>query len=155
MSTNDAAREAISTGEWMSQSEDETFAVGRQVGASLAGGEVLFLHGALGAGKTVFVKGLASALGIDTDEVTSPSFTLVNRYDEGRLTLYHLDLYRLNDGASAAHAVDLEELLADEQSVIVIEWAERMGRYPLPVTVWHVSIEGDGEDARRITIRRS
>ena len=88
--------------------------------------------GALGAGKTVFVKGLAAGLGLDPAEVTSPSFTLVNRYGEGRLSLYHIDLYRLAEGAAAAHAVDLEELLSDERAVIVIEWAERMGRYRCP-----------------------
>jgi tRNA threonylcarbamoyladenosine biosynthesis protein TsaE len=124
------------------------------MGAQLVGGEIILLDGALGAGKTIFAKGIASALSIDTDEVTSPSFTLVNRYDEGRLTLYHLDLYRLNEGASAAHAVDLDELLTDESAVIIIEWAERMGRYPLPQPVWGVSIKGDGEEPRDIIVSR-
>lgn len=142
----------IPEGAWISHSPEETFALGRTIGAHLSGGEILLLDGALGAGKTVFVKGIADALGIDTDEVTSPSFTLVNRYDDGRLTLYHLDLYRLSEGAGAAHAVDLEELLADEQCVIVIEWAERMGRYPLPSPAWRVSLEGDGEDPRRVKV---
>ena len=118
----------------------------------VAGGEILLLGGALGAGKTVFVKGLAAALGVDPDEVSSPSFTLVNRYDEGRLTLYHLDLYRLAEGPGAAHAVELEELLSDERAVIVIEWAERMGRYRLPPSTFRVHIDGDGEDPRRIRI---
>jgi tRNA A37 threonylcarbamoyladenosine biosynthesis protein TsaE len=68
------------------------------------------------------------------------------------LQLYHLDLYRLEEGASAAHAVDLDELLSDEDAVIVIEWAERMGNYPLPGNVWRIKIEGDGADARRIRI---
>jgi tRNA A37 threonylcarbamoyladenosine biosynthesis protein TsaE len=71
------------------------------------------------------------------------------------LRLYHVDLYRLDEGASAAHAVDLDDLLADEQSVIVIEWAERMGNYPLPDNVVRISIEGDGESARKIVISRS
>ena len=141
----------IPTGQWTSRSEEETFALGAQMGAHLAGGEIILLDGPLGAGKTVFVKGIASALSIDADEVTSPSFTLVQIY-EGRLKLYHLDLYRLNEGATAAHAVDLDELLTDESAVIVIEWAERMGRYPLPPPVWRVSIEGDGEEPREIAI---
>ena len=141
--------------EWVSRSAQDTFDVGMRVGERLAGGEILLLEGALGAGKTVFVKGLAEALGIDPDEVTSPSFTLVNRYGEGRLALYHLDLYRLDAGAQAAHAVDLDELLADERAVIAIEWAERMGRYPLPSPLWRVSIEGDGEDPRRIRLSRA
>lgn len=147
------SRGAIPTGEWTTRSEAETFAVGSALGAHLTGGEILLLAGPLGAGKTVFVKGVAGALGIDADEVTSPSFTLVNPYTEGRLRLYHLDLYRLEEGAGAAHAVDLDELLSDEGAVIVIEWAERMGHYPLPQQqVWHVSITGDGEDPRRIVI---
>jgi tRNA threonylcarbamoyladenosine biosynthesis protein TsaE len=144
----------LPTGEWTSRSAAETFDLGRLVGERLAGGEILLLGGALGAGKTVFVKGLAAALGVDPDEVSSPSFTLVNRYDEGRLTLYHLDLYRLDEGASAAHAVELDELLSDERAVLVIEWAERMGRYPLPQPRWRVLIGGDGEDPRLIRVSR-
>ncbi|HYE64424.1 MAG TPA: tRNA (adenosine(37)-N6)-threonylcarbamoyltransferase complex ATPase subunit type 1 TsaE [Pyrinomonadaceae bacterium] len=144
------AQTTIPSGQWTSQSEEETFKLGAYVGEHLAGGELILLDGPLGAGKTIFVKGVASALGIDADEVTSPSFTLVNLH-AGRLKLYHLDLYRLSDGASAAHAVDLDELLADERAVIIIEWAERMGQYPLPA-VWHVSITGDGDDPRRIVI---
>jgi tRNA threonylcarbamoyladenosine biosynthesis protein TsaE len=140
-------------GEWASREESETFALGERMGARLAGGEIVLLDGALGAGKTVFVKGLARGLGCDSEEVTSPSFTLVNRHDDGRLTLYHLDLYRLAEGASAAHAVDLDELLADERAVVVIEWAERMRNYPLPAPVYRVSIRGDGEEPRAITIR--
>jgi tRNA threonylcarbamoyladenosine biosynthesis protein TsaE len=147
--------ERVPCGVWTTQSEAETFALGEQIGAALTGGEILLLDGPLGAGKTVFVKGLAAALGLDATEVTSPSFTLVNRYDEGRLLLYHLDLYRLPDGASAAHAVDLDELLTDERAIVVIEWAERMGRYPLPAPVWRVSLVGDGAAPRQLTIAPS
>ena len=145
--------ETVQAGEFISRAPEETFEAGRRVGSRLAGGEILLLSGPLGAGKTVFVKGLARALGVDPAEVTSPSFTLVNRHDEGRLTLYHLDLYRLDEGASAAHAVDLEELLADERAVVIIEWAERMGGYRLPPPVFRVSIRGDGEEPRTVTIR--
>jgi tRNA threonylcarbamoyladenosine biosynthesis protein TsaE len=150
-----APDETVEVGEWTSRGADETFEAGRRVGERLGGGEILLLSGTLGAGKTVFAKGLAAGLGLDPSEVSSPSFTLVNRYGEGRLVLYHLDLYRLAEGASAAHAVELDELLADESAVIVIEWAERMGRYRLPPTVWRVHIEGDGEDPRRIRITRA
>jgi len=145
---------SIETGEWTSRGPEETFEAGRRVGERLKGGEILLLSGVLGAGKTVFVKGLAAGLGLDAAEVSSPSFTLVNRHGEGRLVLYHLDLYRLAEGPAAAHAVELDELLAEESAVIVIEWAERLGQYRLPSTVWRVRIEGDGEDPRRINVAR-
>jgi len=137
--------------EFVSVSEADTFNLGAIVGQRLTGGEVILLNGALGAGKTVLVKGLAHALGIDQEEVTSPSFTLVNPH-QGRLLLYHIDLYRLDAGASAAHAVDLDEILTDEQAVVIIEWAERLGRYPLPEKIWRISIAGDGDEPRRISI---
>lgn len=152
MSTH--APETVPTGCWTTLSAEETFALGALVGSHLAGGEIILLDGALGAGKTIFAKGISSALEIDTDEVTSPSFTLVNIYEEGRLKLFHLDLYRLSEGASAAHAVDLDELLTDESAVFIIEWAERMGRYPLPPPVYRVSITGDGDEPREIVIRQ-
>ena len=116
------------------------------LGRKLAGGEILLLSGPLGAGKTIFVKGVSAALGVDPDEVTSPSFTLVNPH-EGRFSLFHIDLYRLDEGAQAAHAVDLDQLLTDESSVIVIEWAERMGRYPLP------AMSGESQSPGMVTIR--
>jgi len=141
----------ISAGEYHTCDAAETFALGKQIGTQLSGGEVLLLNGPLGAGKTVFVKGIAAACDIDPEEVTSPSFTLVNPY-AGRLPLFHIDLYRLDEGAAAAHAVDLEELLTDERAVIVIEWAERLTNYPLTTDVWRIDISGDGEAARRILI---
>ncbi len=149
------AAASVQTGTWTSHNPEETFGAGRRVGESLAGGEVLLLSGTLGAGKTVFTKGLAAGLGLDPAEVSSPSFTLVNRHGEGRLVLYHLDLYRLAEGHGAAHAVELDELLSDERAVIVIEWAERMGRYPLPAGAWRVSIEGDGAEPRRVRLARA
>ncbi|HEY7785516.1 MAG TPA: tRNA (adenosine(37)-N6)-threonylcarbamoyltransferase complex ATPase subunit type 1 TsaE [Pyrinomonadaceae bacterium] len=138
-------------GSWVTKTAVETFELGLKLGEQLAGGEILQLRGPLGAGKTMFAKGVAAGLGIDPEEVTSPSFTLVNPY-EGRLPLFHIDLYRLPEGPSAAHAVDLDELLMDEKAVIVIEWAERMGGYPLPGNVTRISIEGTGDSPRTITV---
>lgn len=146
-----AATQSIPTGEFVSNNEQETFDLGVRIGQQLVGGEILLLNGSLGAGKTVFVKGIAQALDVDEDDVSSPSFTLVNPY-QGRLLLYHIDLYRLDEGASAAHAVDLDELLSDEEAVTIIEWAERMGRYPLPPSAWSISITGDGDAPRTISI---
>jgi tRNA threonylcarbamoyladenosine biosynthesis protein TsaE len=149
-----ATAQSISSGEWISHNERETFNQGARIGAQLAGGEILLLSGPLGAGKTMLVKGIAQALGIDEEDVTSPSFTLVNPHP-GRLLLYHIDLYRLDEGASAAHAVDLDEILTDENAVVIIEWAERMGRYPLPDNVWRIAIAGDGDEPRKISIAAS
>ena len=134
--------------------ESETFALGETLGRELRGGEIILLDGPLGAGKTMLVKGIAAALGIDQEEVTSPSFTLVNPHP-GRLLVYHIDLYRLEEGASAAHAVDLDDLLTNEDAVVIIEWAERLGHYPLPVNIWKISIAGDGDEPRRITVSKN
>ena len=140
------------TREIISHNQSETFDLGEDLGRELSGGEIILLNGPLGAGKTMLVKGIASALGIDQEDVTSPSFTLVNPHP-GRLLLYHIDLYRLDEGASAAHAVDLDEILTDENAVVIIEWAERLGHYPLPEDVWRISISGDGDEPRRVTIK--
>ena len=145
--------QSLTTGEWLSTAPDETFRLGQKLGAELSGGEILLLSGPLGAGKTMLVKGLASALDIDPEEVTSPSFTLVNQY-EGRLRLYHIDLYRLDAGSSSAHAVDLEELLTESEAVIVIEWADRLGAYRLPSDTWRISVSGVGEDPRRVVVSK-
>ena len=139
--------------EFISHNESETFALGERLAGHLKGGEVLLLDGPLGAGKTMLVKGIASAMGLDQEEVTSPSFTLVNPH-YGRLLLYHIDLYRLDEGAKAAHAVDLDEILTDEAAVVMIEWAERLGHYPLPDNVWRISIAGDGDEPRQISITK-
>jgi tRNA threonylcarbamoyladenosine biosynthesis protein TsaE len=101
----------------------------------------------------MLVKGIAAGLGVAAEEVTSPSFTLVNPH-EGRLRLYHLDLYRLDEGPTAAFAVDLDELLTDEEAVIVIEWAERLGRYRLPSPRWQIAIAGDGDEPRKISVSK-
>jgi tRNA threonylcarbamoyladenosine biosynthesis protein TsaE len=143
--------QSIPNGEWISFNERETFDLGARLGEQFSGGEIILLNGPLGAGKTVLVKGIAHGLGLDEEDVTSPSFTLVNPH-QGRLLLYHIDLYRLDEGASAAHAVDLDEILTDESAVVIIEWGERLGRYPLPADVWRVGISGDGDEPRKISI---
>ena len=147
----EATHSQISMCEVESSTPDETFDFGRRVGQQLNGGEILLVSGPLGAGKTVMVKGICAALGIDAEEVTSPTFTLVNPH-AGRLQLYHVDLYRLEEGEAAAHAIDLDDMLSEERAVIVIEWAERLGRYPLPGNAWRIVISGDGDSPRKISI---
>ena len=149
---NEALTARLLPTSYVSNSPEETFNFGLQIGETLRGGEILLLSGPLGAGKTLLVKGICAALGIEEEDVTSPSFTLVNPY-AGRLRLYHIDLYRLEEGVTAAHAVDLDELLSEEDSVIAIEWAERMGEYPLPANTWQIDVSGDGDDPRKIEVR--
>jgi tRNA threonylcarbamoyladenosine biosynthesis protein TsaE len=114
-------------GEFITRSAEETFEIANRIGDQLKGGEVFLLTGDLGAGKTVFAKGLAAGLGIASADVTSPTFTLVNVH-EGRLRFYHVDLYRLDAGAH--QGLGLEEIFEEENAVTVIEWAEKMSFVP-------------------------
>ena len=104
------------------KSEQETAAVAKALAAQLLGGDVILLSGTLGAGKTAFVRGLAEGLGIDPLEVSSPTFTLVHEYRGGRLTLYHVDLYRLD--RAATDDLGLDEL-GVAGGVLAIEWPDR------------------------------
>jgi tRNA threonylcarbamoyladenosine biosynthesis protein TsaE len=133
--------------EIITSSAGETFAVARGIGERLTGGEVFFLKGDLGSGKTVFAKGLAAGLGIAPSDVTSPTFTLINVYD-GRLRLYHIDLYRLD--AVMHDELGLNEILDEERAVVAIEWAERLGFVPDNVT--NVEMTWLADDQRKITI---
>ena len=132
-----------------SNSEQETRSIASALAQDLAMGTVLLLSGDLGAGKTAFVRGLAEGLGIDADEVTSPTFTLVHEYRGGRLPLIHVDLYRLD-------RADLDEIGLDQDlaavGVVAVEWAERMAR-DIPGAV-RVSITDAGGDCRTIVIER-
>ena len=109
--------------ELVSHSPAETEALGEKFGRAARRGLVIALSGDLGAGKTQFVRGLARGLGV-AGRVHSPTFTLVNEYGGGRLTLFHLDLYRL-ETAEQIRSVGIEEFLSPE-GVSVIEWAERL-----------------------------
>ena len=110
----------------LTNSEDETSAAGERFAARLSGGDVLLLYGDLGAGKTAFVRGLARGLGASPDDVSSPTFTLIQEY-RGRLTLYHVDLYRLQSIEAAD--LGLDELRTND-ALMAIEWAERWNERP-------------------------
>lgn len=120
----------MKSGTFLTRSAEETFELGYEIGTSLNRRAIFLLDGELGAGKTVFAKGLAAGLDIDPSDVSSPTFTLVNEH-EGRLTLIHLDLYRLPDGIDAALGLGLEEIL-ERNAVVVIEWGEKLGDYFIP-----------------------
>jgi tRNA threonylcarbamoyladenosine biosynthesis protein TsaE len=133
--------------EWHTSSDEETAAVGRALGETLSPGAVIHLFGDLGAGKTVFVRGLASGLGIDPDEVSSPTFTLIQEYrGQGRHPLFHVDLYRL----AGAEVDDLGLDALATEGIVAIEWANR-----LPASQPHaivVRIDDEGDDRRHIQI---
>ena len=137
------------------ETPEETFNLGEKFGESLKGGEIVLLSGGLGAGKTLFTKGVMCGLEYDVDEVTSPSFTLVNLYKTESFDVYHIDLWRLDENSNAAFAVGLDEILEDEMAVVIIEWAERLGNFSFPKNVFYVEIEGDGDDARKISIGKT
>jgi tRNA threonylcarbamoyladenosine biosynthesis protein TsaE len=130
--------------ERVTSSEAETVALATELAAGLAPGSVLLLSGDLGAGKTAFVRGLAAGLGLDPEEVSSPTFTLVHEYRGGRLTLYHADLYRLEKAAT--DELGLEEL---HLGVLAIEWPDRLTHALTGAR--RISIEILDGDKRRIT----
>jgi tRNA threonylcarbamoyladenosine biosynthesis protein TsaE len=134
-------------------SPDETFALGEHLASRLCGGEVVLLCGGLGAGKTLLTKGIMSGLDYDVDEVTSPSFALVNLYKTERFDVYHIDLWRLDHSADPASDVGLDEILAGPNSVTIIEWAERLPAPPEGHRIIAIEIKGDGDAPREICIK--
>lgn len=136
----------------VSVSPDKTFELGEELGAQLKGGDVILLTGGLGAGKTLFTKGVLNALSYDIDEVTSPSFTLVNLYKAAPFDVYHIDLWRTQPGEDAAFAIGLDEILEEGSAVKIIEWADRLGPFQFDSPVFSIVIIGDGDEPRTIKI---
>ena len=134
----------------VTQSPQETFELGYGIGQSLEQPAVFLLEGDLGAGKTVFAKGLICGLGqANPDDVPSPSFTLINEYPL-RLKVFHIDLYRL-DRTEDLRSLDLEEIL-HEDAVVVVEWAEKLGKQARAGAI-SIKMEDLGGDGRRIKIQ--
>ncbi|MCI8592900.1 MAG: tRNA (adenosine(37)-N6)-threonylcarbamoyltransferase complex ATPase subunit type 1 TsaE [Lachnospiraceae bacterium] len=132
-------------------SPEDTFALGVRIGEGAEPGQIYMLNGDLGVGKTVFTQGLAAGLQI-REPVSSPTFTILQEYDSGRLPLYHFDVYRLGD------AEELEEIGCDDyffgNGVCLVEWAERIREW-IPDGAMTVTIEKDlekGFDYRKIII---
>jgi len=140
----------ISTGDFITHSAEETFELAYSIGEALESSTVFLLHGDLGAGKTVFAKGIAAGLDIDPAEVNSPTFTLINQH-EGRMRLYHLDLYRIEGGADELRELGLEEMLGESGSVVLIEWPERLRDFKIPHAC-QVDINDLGGDERKLSI---
>ena len=134
-----------------SSSREETLAAGRALAAKLVPGACLLLEGGLGCGKTVFAKGVAEGLGVNPEEVRSPTFTLVNIY-RGRVPVYHIDLYRI-DKPEELDELGLEEMLGTD-GVAMVEWPDRLGPHR-PRKAIRVRIEDLGGDAREILVEET
>jgi tRNA threonylcarbamoyladenosine biosynthesis protein TsaE len=141
---------AVASREILTHSSDETLKRGREIGARLKPPALVLLSGELGAGKTTLTKGIVSALGAaEEDRVTSPTFTLVHKYDHGAV-VYHVDLYRVGDFHDL-ETLGLEDFLT-ELAIVIVEWPEKLTlRTDWPVV--RIQLEHAGDDARRITIR--
>lgn len=136
---------------WETNSPEETFSLGEQIGQQAAAGQIYTLNGDLGVGKTVFTQGIAKGLGI-AEPVNSPTFTIVQIYEEGRLPFYHFDVYRI------AEVEEMEEIGYEDyfygSGICLIEWAERIQEI-LPEEYYKITIEKDlekGFDYRKIKL---
>ena len=133
------------------RASEETYALGVEYGKKACPGQVYALTGDLGVGKTVFIRGFAEGLGV-TDDVVSPTFTIVQEYRTGRFPMFHFDVYRIED-ADELYEVGMEEYLYGD-GVTLIEWAERFPEF-VPENAVKITIEKDfakGADYRRITV---
>jgi len=130
-----------------SHSYEETLALGARFAKGLKPGDIVLLFGDLGAGKTAFVKGMATGLKYDPLKVHSPTFTLMNIY-EGRLTLYHFDLYRIK--GDDLFNMGYEEFFFGK-GVAAVEWPERL-EHLTPAVFWKVSLKHAGDDKRTIAV---
>ena len=134
-----------------SRSEHETYQAGRQLGQFAKPGEIYCLNGDLGVGKTVFTKGFAEGIGIQ-EPVNSPTFTIIQQYEEGRLPLYHFDVYRISD-IDEMEEIGYEDYFFGD-GVCLIEWANLIEEIIPDYAVW-ITIEKDleyGFEYRRITV---
>jgi tRNA threonylcarbamoyladenosine biosynthesis protein TsaE len=140
------SRSKTKRAEYTTTSENETILLAKKLAESFQGHEVVLLMGELGAGKTIFAKGIASGLGMeDVNKVCSPSFTLVNIY-QAKYPIFHMDLYRLENASEIAD-LGWEDYL--DRGVIIVEWGEK---FKVDLEVVRVKIEVEGNDTRKITI---
>jgi len=136
--------------EFTTSSPEETIALGRELAAILIPPKVVLLRGALGAGKTTLVKGIAQAFeAASEDDVTSPTFTLIHEYRGPSATLYHIDLYRV-DTQRELETLGLDDLMG-ENSILLIEWGEKFPRFQRERDV-EIAIERNGENQRKLVV---
>lgn len=130
-------------------SPEETFELGRRLAELIQSPTAFLLEGDLGSGKTTFAKGVAAGLGIDPRDVISPSFTLMADY-EGRMKLYHIDLYRIDRTQDVFDHLGLGEVMS-ERAVFIIEWAEKLGDWLIETGYW-IRFTWINETTRQISI---
>ena len=131
--------------EIISKSVNNTLKIGKAIARNLRQGDIICLFGELGTGKTVLTKGIAQGLGIESSRIVSPSFILMRLHTQGRLPLYHFDLYRLKSPQDIM-ALGYEECLYDE-GVTIIEWADRL-RYLMPTNYLKIDLSIKGNEQR-------
>ena len=138
----------------VTKNAEETQKFAEEFGKNIQAGDIITLTGDLGAGKTTFTQGFAKGLGI-TNRIISPTFIISRKYEIKRKSqtikiFYHIDLYRMVSEKDL-HSIGLEEILGDKNTVVVIEWPEKMGSL-LPKKRWNITIESMRENERKITI---
>jgi tRNA threonylcarbamoyladenosine biosynthesis protein TsaE len=142
----------MTTLEYTTHSAEETIALGRELAPKLRNLRMVILHGDLGAGKTTFIKGIAEGLNAASqDDVTSPTFTLMHEYRGPEVTLYHVDLYRIETERELA-TLGLDELFAEEGNLVLLEWGEKFLRLVAECDA-EISIERVGEHERKFVAR--
>jgi tRNA threonylcarbamoyladenosine biosynthesis protein TsaE len=137
--------------EYITHSADETIALGRQLAPTLKDARMIILRGDLGAGKTTLVKGIAEGLqAASRDDITSPTFTLIHEFRGPEVTLYHVDLYRIETERELL-TLGLDELFAEPGNLVLLEWGEKFPRFQRERDA-EIAIERRGEQERRIAI---
>ena len=141
----------MATREYITNSAEETIELGRKLAADFRPPRLVLLRGDLGAGKTTMVKGIAEAFhAASQDDVTSPTFTLIHEYRGPEVSVYHIDLYRI-DTPRELDTLGLDELINDERSLVLIEWGEKFPKLVKERDV-EIAIERTGPESRKITI---
>jgi tRNA threonylcarbamoyladenosine biosynthesis protein TsaE len=138
--------------EYITRSAEETITLGRELAPALRSVRLVLLRGDLGAGKTTLVKGIAEGLeAASQDDVTSPTFTLIHEYRGPEVSIYHVDLYRI-DTPRELDTLGLDELIAEPGSLVLLEWGEKFPRFERERDV-EIAIERRGEEERRIVVK--
>ena len=141
----------MTTREYITHSAEETIALGRELAPTLKDARIVILCGDLGAGKTTLVKGIAEGLqAASRDDITSPTFTLIHEFRGPEVTLYHVDLYRI-ETERELQTLGLDELFAERGNLVLLEWGEKFARFQRERDV-EIAIERRGEQERRIVV---